>query len=584
MNISGKISAVNIYKRLLPFIKNHKIYLSFNIICSLISFAIPLMLAYSFKGLTNAALSKDFESFFGDYFYILIAAFVANIPVSFFRSLTHNRFVIYTIRDLRNYVFNHVGKLSIPYHESKHSGDLNSRLNNDIGSVATSLEYVNSIVFEPLIFVGVLVYDFTINWKLLLATVIMFPLTLFVNNLLTKVFPYYSNMIARENSSANILIQETIEGIHIIKSFQLENLFIKKFSETMSNVFQWGKRIEKRNILITPLNILTIIVPMVVVNIYGGYLTFKNEITIGDFVIFLYLLPFLTGSINNIRGIFNMIRTAQGAIIRIFEVLDEPYEENLGNIQTLNNNNNTALEFENVAFSYKDDVVVLNDINFKLPARKKLVIAGASGSGKTTLFKLLCGFYKPSKGIIKVFGENINDISKNCLRENIAIVSQDTYLFPVTIMENIAMGRSGATDDEIIKAAKAANAHDFIVQFPEAYNTIVSENSTNLSGGQKQRIALARALLKEAPLILFDEPTSAIDSKTEADLQESMKDYLEDKSVVIISHRLSATNDTDEVIVIKDGEVIGSGRHEYLLNTCDYYKNLYTIQTSGDIN
>ncbi len=584
MNISGKISAVNIYKRLLPFIKNHKIYLSFNIICSLISFAIPLMLAYSFKGLTNAALSKDFESFFGDYFYILIAAFVANIPVSFFRSLTHNRFVIYTIRDLRNYVFNHVGKLSIPYHESKHSGDLNSRLNNDIGSVATSLEYVNSIVFEPLIFVGVLVYDFTINWKLLLATVIMFPLTLFVNNLLTKVFPYYSNMIARENSSANILIQETIEGIHIIKSFQLENLFIKKFSETMSNAFQWGKRIEKRNILITPLNILTIIVPMVVVNIYGGYLTFKNEITIGDFVIFLYLLPFLTGSINNIRGIFNMIRTAQGAIIRIFEVLDEPYEENLGNIQTLNNNNNTALEFENVAFSYKDDVVVLNDINFKLPVRKKLVIAGASGSGKTTLFKLLCGFYKPSKGIIKVFGENINDISKNCLRENIAIVSQDTYLFPVTIMENIAMGRSGATDDEIIKAAKAANAHDFIVQFPEAYNTIVSENSTNLSGGQKQRIALARALLKEAPLILFDEPTSAIDSKTEADLQESMKDYLEDKSVVIISHRLSATNDTDEVIVIKDGEVIGSGRHEYLLNTCDYYKNLYTIQTSGDIN
>ena len=584
MNISGKISAVNIYKRLLPFIKNHKIYLSLNIICSLISFAIPLMLAYSFKGLTNAALSKDFESFFGDYFYILIAAFVANIPVSFFRSLTHNRFVIYTIRDLRNYVFNHVGKLSIPYHESKHSGDLNSRLNNDIGSVATLLEYVNSIVFEPLIFVGVLVYDFTINWKLLLATVIMFPLTLFVNNLLTKVFPYYSNMIARENSSANILIQETIEGIHIIKSFQLENLFIKKFSETMSNVFQWGKRIEKRNILITPLNILTIIVPMVVVNIYGGYLTFKNEITIGDFVIFLYLLPFLTGSINNIRGIFNMIRTAQGAIIRIFEVLDEPYEENLGNIQTLNNNNNTALEFENVAFSYKDDVVVLNDINFKLPARKKLVIAGASGSGKTTLFKLLCGFYKPSKGIIKVFGENINDISKNCLRENIAIVSQDTYLFPVTIMENIAMGRSGATDDEIIKAAKAANAHDFIVQFPEAYNTIVSENSTNLSGGQKQRIALARALLKEAPLILFDEPTSAIDSKTEADLQESMKDYLEDKSVVIISHRLSATNDTDEVIVIKDGVVIGSGRHEYLLNTCDYYKNLYTIQTSGDIN
>lgn len=581
MKKSGTISTIKIYKRLLPYIKNHKGYLLLNLLCSLISFSIPLLFAYSFRGLTNAGLSKDFESFFGHYFYIFVTAFVVNIIVSYFRTISHNRFVIFTMRDMRNHVFSHIGKLSIPYLESKHSGDFTSRLNNDFGSVSMLLECINGIVFEPLIFIGVLIFDFTINWKLLLAAIILFPLTLTLNNLLTKVFPHYTNTIAKELASANVLIQESVEGMHVIKSFQLKQLFVSKFNDIMSKVFYWGKRIEKRNILITPLGILIIIVPMVVVNVYGGFLTVQNQMTIGDFVVFLYLLTYLTNPINNIKGILNTIRIARGSIIRIFEILDETHEKDEGKVQKLKNHE-LALNFNNVAFSYDDNTQVLKDISFKLKAGKKVVIVGASGSGKTTIFKLLCGFYRPTNGKIEVFEEDINNLSKKCLRESVAIVSQDTYLFPVSILENIAMGDIEASETRIIEAAKSANAHDFIMELPNAYNTIVGENGASLSGGQKQRVALARAILKDSPIVLLDEPTSALDAKTEFDLHETMRSSLKNKAVVTISHRLSTIKDTDEIIVIKDGQIVEKGEHEYLINNCEYYKNLYTIQTVGE--
>jgi ABC-type multidrug transport system fused ATPase/permease subunit len=318
-----------------------------------------------------------------------------------------------------------------------------------------------------------------------------------------------------------------------------------------------------------------------VIPLYGGYLAFKGEISVGSVVAANVLVWQIFLPVEQFLAFLRQMRETIPAIERLFEILDQPAErvgERAFEVQT----EAAPIEFKDVAFGYDDENKILDDLSFQVPQGETVALVGTSGSGKSTVFKLLCGFYEPQEGRIRVCGNDLAHCSPADVRARVSFVAQDTYLFPTTIAENIGYGRPGATRDEIAAAAKVANAHDFIIEQPEGYDTQVGERGAKLSGGQRQRIALARAILKDAPILLLDEPTSALDTQSETLVQEALDRLMEGKSVLVVAHRLSTIRDADRVLVLDRGTIVESGAHEQLMQADTLYKRLYLRQASAE--
>ncbi len=576
-------SALN---RLLKYTKPHILLLILGTIASFVLCSIGIVVPYIISTLTEAAINNQVDIFIKYIYYAVIAILVGFV----FSYLSHYLTNIYNatfVRNIKNSLSSHIQKLPVSTVSSYHSGDMVSRINNDVMVASNFLGSIPISICQPFLFLGAGAFASMISWKLLAASGILMPISSFIFNIINKPIGKYSRELMEETAESNSILQDVISGIPIIKAFNMKERMSNKYNQIALNIQNKNIKIDVVNAKVTPAFLSMRLIPMLVVPIYGGYLAYTGEITLGNLLAFGMLANLLFQPIEAIMRFVSGMRETNPAAARIFEILDEAAEES-GNITEINKADNSIFEFDKVSFSYNNDNNVLEDISFKVPVNKTTALVGSSGSGKSTILKLICGFYKNQRGQIKLHGTDIKEIDIKTLRNQISIISQEVYLFPTTIIKNISYGKPDAAREEIIKAAKLANAHDFIMEQPNGYETIVGERGSKLSGGQQQRIALARALLKNAPILLLDEPTSALDTQAEAAVQEGLKRLMEGRTVIVVAHRLSTIKSADQIIVIDEKKVAEYGTHDQLLSKDGIYKKLYnknfTEQESSNNN
>ena len=568
----------NHLRNILSFGKTYKIWLLVCFIFSLLDVVASIMIPYMGKKLVDLICINNSSEKFSDYIAIILVILLLGAVNIFLRKLATARFTAYTMKNLRNSIAEHIQSLSFQHIKKYHSGDLVSRVNDDIELIRKFLIQLSDFIYQPLIFICAVTYGMIISWKLMLVTIIILVIATGLNNIAAKPLNKYSSKLQNQFARANALIQDTVRGIYVVKSFNLKEKMQREYRSEQNQAYNVEMGIVKRRIYMMMIKILLMIVPMLIINLYGGGLTFKGEITIGEFTAFIAILAYVTTPTNRFIELVGIAKIARGGAERINEIFSWSIEERCQESKAFNTINNFPVEFVNVSFSYDDKNPVLTDINFKLPKNETLALVGISGAGKSTILNLLCGFHSIKDGKINIFGNNIKNNHLNTIRSQISMVTQDTHIYPATVSENIGYGKENASRDQIITAAKMSNAHDFIMKLPNGYNTILTEGGSNLSGGQKQRITIARAILKDAPILLFDEPTSALDSNSEKLIDEALNTLTKEKSVIIVAHRFSTIKHADEIIVLDKGTIVQRGIHEELFNIDGIYRKLYLKQ------
>ncbi|AST57182.1 ABC transporter [Thermoanaerobacterium thermosaccharolyticum] len=479
-----------------------------------------------------------------------------------------------TISSIRQELYRHLQELSFSFYDKARTGELMSRLTGDLEGIRVFipggfLQFINSIVT----FLIALIILFTINYKLTLLSLCLSPFLIYISSIFNKKLRSAFKDIREEYAVLNTTIQENITGIKVVKAFVQEISEINRFKSV--NKENMAKNIKVGYISGKYAPIMWFIgdISFVILIWFGGFLVQQHEMSLGELVQFNGYLWAMIWPLRALPNILNMFEQANTSGERIFGLLNQkPRIKNPENPVTVDKIYGNIV-FENVSMKY-DGEYVLKNINLSVEKGKKLAIMGATGAGKTSLVNLIGRYYDATEGKIKIDGIDIKQIDLYKLRSSIGIVMQETFLFSDTIKNNIAFGRPDATMDEIIEAAKAAEAHDFILEMPNGYNTIVGERGVGLSGGQKQRISLARAILKEPSILILDDATSSVDMETESLIQENIKNIAYGKTTFIIAHRISSVKDADEIIVLDNGYIVERGTHKELLKRKGiYYHN-----------
>ena len=568
-------------RRLVADLQVHKIWLWLVWLTALFMGIMEFLSPYLLKALTDSALAQQSETFLRLVLWALVVM-TLDIVLKYFTRIVSIRYQTYTLRDLRNRVTAHIQRLPISYSETLHSGDLVSRLNNDIDKIAVLPRHIHELVQQPVVFLLGFTYMYILSWKLLLATCILIPISSILYDKVVMPMQAHSRKEMEHLARANAVTQDAIRGIYIIKAFNLQKILTKKFRQIAEDVRSEGLAIDKRAGFEFAIFLMLRYTPQLVAPLYGGYLAFHGEITVGALIASNYLIWMIFIPVETMLGWIRELREVAPAVERVFALLDQPIEDtHHHNFQPVPDA--PAFRFDRVSFMYNNETQILHDFSLTADRGKAIALVGPSGCGKSTVLKLLCGFYRPQSGHIHIEGNDILQADLYDVRKRVSLVSQETYLFPTTIAENIAYGHQGATHDEIIAAARAADAHDFISAQPEGYETQVGEWGSKLSGGERQRIALARAILKDAPILLLDEPTSALDAQSEAILQEALERFMRGRTVVVVAHRLSTIKNVDEIIVLEGGRLRERGTHQELMRADSLYKRLYLKQTVQEV-
>jgi ABC-type multidrug transport system fused ATPase/permease subunit len=566
-----------VLKWVYSFIRPYKIWLIIGIIMLMVFAGCDILGVYLIKYMVDNALSHKFEAIRN---IIMIIAFMlgAGMVSRYLSNYATGKFGVQAWRDLLNKVVNKVGGLLVTDIEKKHSGDMISRINNDVGNIGDFLS--NSFIELAqaiLLVIGSLIYMLFINWKLLLISYISTPVCLILSHHLSKPIRNYSSEYYEKMGEVNSIVQDTIGGMDIIKAFNLEKPLYEKCNELLNKALKVGIMTAKRGAIMQPVNIIMYEFPYILCAVFGGYMAANGKLQPGELVAFIGLLRMLVNPSIKLPQLIRGLRYITGSVERLAEVLEQAPERKGGTCFELKDVS-AALEFEDVTFGYNSSVKVLDKLSLVLQKNKTVALVGSSGCGKSTIISLICGFYNIDSGTIKLYGHDMNLWNLSSAREQFSLVSQDTYLFPDTIEANIRFGRSTATEEDVIAAAKAANAHEFIMEMSEDYKTLVGERGIKLSGGQRQRISIARAILKNAPILLLDEPTSALDTQSEALVQSALEGFTKNRTVLVIAHRLSTIKQADEVLVLNEGSIVDKGNHEDLMGRDGLYKQLYLKQ------
>jgi subfamily B ATP-binding cassette protein MsbA len=483
------------------------------------------------------------------------------------------------VNDIRDRLYFHIQTLSFSYFTRTPTGIIISRIINDVNLVQGALTRAPSSLVQGILTMVVLTgYIIYLNWKLAVFSIIVLPFAGFAFSKFSRRFRRVSTKMQEQYGDLTTHLHETISGIRIVKAFSMEDYESRRFSDRNKGLFNSLMRGIKTSAISHPVMETISMIGTAFVILYALYAILEwNIMTVGDFFSFLGALVFFYRPLKDMNGINNVVQDGIAAAKRIFEVLDtEPEIKNKTGAISVPRDFET-IEFRNLSFKYEDDYV-LKDINLTVRTGETIAIVGKSGGGKTTLVNLIPRFYDVTEGAILIAGQDIRNATIESLRSCTAIVTQQTILFNDTIKNNIAYGHSEKAFDSVVIAARAAYADDFIRKLPQGYDTIIGESGVKLSGGQRQRIAIARALLKDAPILILDEATSSLDTESEREVQIALDVLMKGRTSFVIAHRLSTIMNADRIIVLKNGKIVEQGGHEELLRRGGEYKNLYDQQ------
>ena len=522
---------------------------------------------------------------------VLLIIYILSAVFNMISSMVSARLSQSTIKKLRKDLFSNLVYLPIRYFDNHPHGDIMSRMSNDSATIANTIsQSVTSLFSSILTVIGALAVMLWYSPLLTLTCFVTLGLTLVTTRILSKFMKKYFKLERALIGEINAQVEEMVVGHKTVKAFTKEKDIIEEFNQTSHNLKKYGFKANLYGGVMGPaMNIISNVGYLLVVVAgalcvrYGFGRGLNGQLlTIGSIITFTTLVQQFTRPINAIANLYAQIQTSLAAAERVFKTMDEMHEINEGTIKMEEIASVGDITFENVNFSYVPDEPVLKDFTLEIKPGEKIALVGATGSGKTTIVNLLMRFYDIDSGSIKIGGVDIRDIEKGSLRSQIAIVLQDTVLFKDTVENNIKYGKLNATEEELTNAAKMSNSSKFINRLPEQYQTMLTESGGNLSGGQRQLLSIARAVLADPKILILDEATSSVDTRTEKNIQNALAKLMENRTNVIIAHRLSTIRDADKIVVIDHGRIVEIGRHEELLKKQGIYYNLYQTQFSGN--
>lgn len=475
--------------------------------------------------------------------------------------------------DIRNKLYLNIFKNNLEVFKDKASGDLISRIMNDVNVMSESLiNNILMVIFIPVMAIGSIIYIFYLNWKLSIFALFLGPFIIILSFIFGNLINKYSKNLFIKLSNLNDLLIDSFTGRKIVKLFSLENLFHSKNENQNMEIYKLEKKISNLNAIFQSCIGIVVNFSFVLSIGFGAYLIVKNEISIGILIAFVTLLNHVIEPFTSLGSIISNLSKAISATNRVYEIVQ--IKDNFNCLSNANIENiKQKISLKNLKFYYGEKIV-LDDVSITIPIGKTIAIVGPSGSGKSTLLNILLKLENEISGEMLFDEISINNLHYNDIKHLFSMVNQDGYLFKGTIKENISYGNPKTTMEEIIAAAKIAEAHDFIMNLPQGYETIYGENNILLSGGQKQRISIARAIIKNSPIIVLDEAMTGLDNRTQNLIKENLKSYLKGKTIIIVTHKIINIKEADKIIVMKDGKVIEEGTHETLMKTRGLYYEL----------
>lgn len=575
--------------QLLKYMGRYKIaifiVMIFAAISTVFSVAGPKVMGKATTALATGLMEKiggtggiDF-SYIAKILLITLGLYAASAVFSFIQGWTMTTITQKTCYRMRKDISEKINRMPMKYFESRTYGEVLSRITNDVDTLGMGLnQSVTQIITSVATIIGVIVMMLSISPLMTLIAIIILPVSLFLISTVVKKSQKYFATQQEYLGHINGQVEETYGGQLVVKAFNKEAATIKTFEKTNGVLYESAWKSQFLSGMMQPIMNFVGNLGYAGVAISGGILATNGVITIGDIQAFIQYVKNFTQPMTQMAQVINQVQSMAAAAERVFEFLNEEEEEQLAKDPVAIDEIKGSVEFRNVHFGYNPDNIIINDFSAKVKPGQKIAIVGPTGAGKTTMVKLLMRFYDVNSGEILVDGYNVKDFNRHDLREAFGMVLQDTWLFKGSIMENIRYGRLDATDEEVIAAAKAAHAHHFITTLPDGYNMELNEDASNVSQGQKQLLTIARAILADNKIMILDEATSSVDTRTEVRIQKAMDNLMKGRTSFIIAHRLSTIKNADLILVMKDGDIIEQGNHEELLAANGFYADLYNSQ------
>ena len=577
-------------KKLISYMKRYRIRLAVMMICAIAGTVFnivgPRILGQATTELFNGLVAKiggtggiDFGKI-GQILAAVMCLYLFSAAFSFLQGMIMTGISNDVSYSLRKDISVKLNWLPMRYFESRPYGEILSRITNDVDTLQQGLnQSITQLITSVTTLIGVFIMMISINVWMTVCAVLILPVSMAIIGFVMKRSQKYFRQQQAYLGEVNGQVEEVYAGQNIVKAFGQEDNVLAEFEKTNGMLYSSGWKSQFFSGMMMPIMQFVGNVGYVMVALLGGYMTIRGAIQVGEIQSFFQYIRNFTQPVQQIAQVTNMMQMSAASAERVFEFLEEEEEPVTGNVSEGQVPAVTGnVTFDHVSFGYRPDQIIIKDFSAQVKPGQKIAIVGPTGAGKTTMVKLLMRFYDVNSGSIKIDGTDIRDFDRSALRSNFGMVLQDTWLFNGTIMENIRYGRLDATDEEVIAAAKAAHAHRFIMTQPEGYQTMLNEETSNVSQGQKQLLTIARAILADNRLLILDEATSSVDTRTEIQIQKAMDNLMRGRTSFVIAHRLSTIRDADLILVMKDGDIIEQGNHEELLARNGFYANLYNSQ------